>query len=165
MKADVISLCTAITEEDEGFSSTPYLCSEGFVTVGFGQKLHNSKGMNPKDFPVVMSRPVAKLMMSEELEERYDRLILTMSKDVNKPIGWFLYELDDIRQAVLVCMTYQMGVDGVMKFKKMLGALYRLNYPVAAEQMLDSSWAFQTPERASRYASMMTTARLHAYYK
>ena len=52
-------------------------------------------------------------------------------------------------------MAYQMGVSGVMNFKKMLSALVSGNYQLASQEALDSMWATQTPERAMRIANKM----------
>ncbi len=56
---------------------------------------------------------------------------------------------------ILTCMVFQMGVAGVLKFKKMLAALKDRDYAGAAKEMLDSLWAKQTPERAQRLADEM----------
>ncbi len=50
----------------------------------------------------------------------------------------------------LYLMAYQMGSDGVMKFKKMIKALKEKNYEEAYKQGLDSLWARQTPKRAKK---------------
>ena len=47
-------------------------------------------------------------------------------------------------------MAYQMGVNGVMGFRKMLGAIVNGNYRLAAQEGMDSRWANQTPNRAKR---------------
>ena len=56
---------------------------------------------------------------------------------------------------ILVEMSYQLGVNGVLKFKKMWGALKNEDYTEASKQMLDSRWAIQTPNRAKKLAEMM----------
>jgi lysozyme len=52
-------------------------------------------------------------------------------------------------------MAYQMGVDGVLKFKKMMIALQAENYEAAYKEALNSKWAQQTPERAQRVALLI----------
>ena len=54
-------------------------------------------------------------------------------------------------------MVFQLGKTGVSKFKKMLKALKKKDYKEAANQMLDSKWHTQTPERAEGLASLMRT--------
>ena len=64
---------------------------------------------------------------------------------------WFS-ALNDARQAVLVAMGFQMGVTGMLGFRKMLDALRDGHYATAAEEMRTSTWAHQTPKRAIRMA-------------
>jgi lysozyme len=51
-----------------------------------------------------------------------------------------------------------MGVNGVLKFKKMWEALKRADYMEASKQMMDSTWAVQTPNRAKKLSEMMRAA-------
>lgn len=52
-------------------------------------------------------------------------------------------------------MAYQLGVSGVLRFRKMLEALRAGDREKAAEEALDSAWATQTPERAQRVARLI----------
>jgi lysozyme len=63
-------------------------------------------------------------------------------------------DLDPMRQGVLTEMVFQMGVNGVSKFKKFLIAANNHDWAAAAEEMLDSKWAKQTPERAKSLAKL-----------
>jgi len=56
---------------------------------------------------------------------------------------------------VLIEMAYQMGVDGVLKFKKMWNAIEKRNYKEAAKEMRDSMWYNQTPHRAEELAQIV----------
>lgn len=63
--------------------------------------------------------------------------------------------LNDTRRAVLVCMAYQMGVTALLSFKNTLAHVAAGQYAQAADEMLNSVWARQTPARAKRMADMM----------
>ena len=68
----------------------------------------------------------------------------------------FWPRLTDDRRRVLANMGYQLGVGGLMGFKRMLAALERGDYEAAAREMLDSKWAKRdTPARAGRLAERM----------
>jgi lysozyme len=54
-------------------------------------------------------------------------------------------------------MAYQLGLTGLMKFKRFITAYDNRNYEEAAKEMLDSLWAKQTPNRASELAEQMET--------
>lgn len=63
--------------------------------------------------------------------------------------------LNAVRQGVLTEMVFQLGLGGVREFAKMLDCLTRNDYDGAADEMLDSAWAKETPERAHRLADLM----------
>jgi lysozyme len=58
---------------------------------------------------------------------------------------------------VLVGMAFQMGTEGLLKFKNTLAMVQAGDYESAAKGMLQSLWARQTPERAARMAKQMRT--------
>jgi lysozyme len=66
-------------------------------------------------------------------------------------------EVCQTRKIVLLDMAYNLGVDGLLKFRKMLAAIDRRDYELAAKEMLDSRYARQVKGRAQRNALMMET--------
>ncbi|MFV0678197.1 hypothetical protein [Variovorax sp. tm] len=54
-------------------------------------------------------------------------------------------------------MSFQLGVDGLLGFKHTLALIEEGNYTFAADNMLKSKWADQTPARAKRLANQMRT--------
>jgi lysozyme len=69
---------------------------------------------------------------------------------------WF-DDLDEVRQAVLIGMAFQMGIHGLLKFVHFLDAMRNQQWQAAASAMLDSLWAKQTPNRAARAARAIET--------
>lgn len=67
----------------------------------------------------------------------------------------WLSQLNDARQAVLVCMTYQMGIGRLLGFVNTLASVRDQHFANAAEGMRQSLWAKQTHDRAFRYALQM----------
>lgn len=62
---------------------------------------------------------------------------------------------NDVRQAVLVSMCFQLGsLEGWPKFK---AALSLGDFDMAAREGLNSAWAKQTPQRAQRQMAMLKT--------
>lgn len=123
-------------KESEGFSGTVYKDTLGFDTVGYGTKLP-------------LSEQEALLILEYRLKAKIKEL------EQKEP---FLNKLPLEKQEILAEMAYQMGVSGVLKFKKMWVALKRFDYKEASKQMLDSTWAVQTPNRAKKLAEMMRGA-------
>lgn len=125
--------------EDEGFVSHAYPDSEGYLTIGPGILIDQRRGggINADEGMYLLRNRIYRL--DNLLQARFD---------------WFL-TLSGTRQQVLICMGYQLGVNGVANFKRMVAAIERNDFVTAAQEMLDSKWARQTPERAKRMANMM----------
>lgn len=119
----------------EGLVLTPYQDSLGFWTVGYGTKL-----------------PLTRAEAERLLEWR---AVAAIGALVER-LPW-VTSLDDVRQSVLAEMAYQMGVGGVLGFRKMLAAAERGDFDTAADEMLDSKWHQQTPARAELLSQIMRT--------
>lgn len=126
---------TTITN-DEGVRLFPYKCSEDRLTIGVGRNLDD----------VGLSH--------DEVEYLYKNDETRAIKGATSLVDEFEW-LSDARKIALVSMVFQMGTKGVSKFKKMIAAINEGNFHEASNQMLDSKWAKQTPERAERLAIMM----------
>ncbi len=134
---------------DEGFRPTVYLCSLGFETIGYGTKMplsHEEKQMI--GFKGWVSEKQAEMLLLHRLKKTY--------KALQKHLPWF--EDNEIVRDVLLNMSYQMGVNGVLRFKKTLRLLRDKKYHEASIEMLRSLWAKQTPKRAKRLSD--TIAKL-----
>jgi len=101
---------------------------------------------------------IRKEYAARELEDRLLAIHIELSIKIN-----FFIQLPEAIRFVLVEMAYQMGVDGLLKFEKMLRHLraylsYHSNpehLKWAAEEMLDSAWAKQTPARAKELSDIV----------
>ena len=76
-------------------------------------------------------------------------------------LGWFC-NLDTVRQDCMVAMAFQLGVKGMLQFKLMIAAIIVRSYGEAAQCMLGSIWAKQTPARVQRMADMIRTGQYPA---
>lgn len=66
--------------------------------------------------------------------------------------------LDDVRQDVVVQMTFQMGPGWTREFPKAVRAMVANDWQAAHDNMLDSKWArSDSPARAKRMADQMLT--------
>lgn len=126
-------------KRDEGFRGEPYKCTEGYWTIGYGRNLETN--------PLTMDE--AEVLLENDVNHTLGRLI---SVDLLPSIT-----IDELtpRQAVWVNMAFQMGVSGVLRFKKAIRAYLDEDYRTCAEEMLDSRWSMQTPNRAHRLADQM----------
>lgn len=69
---------------------------------------------------------------------------------------WF-GDLNEARQAVLICMAFQMGIHGLLGFTTFLSLVGQHDYYAAGEDMRGTEWAHQTPVRANRLATQMVS--------
>jgi len=122
----------------EGFRSRAYKCSAGKTTVGYGRNLDD----------VGISR-------EEALELLYTDLARSQ-KAVLSALPW-ASSLDTVRLDVLINMALNLGIYGLLKFKKTLRAVESSEYSVAAAEMLDSRWAAQVGSRAIELSTQMDT--------
>ena len=56
-------------------------------------------------------------------------------------------------------MAFQLGIDGLLKFKNTLNLIEAGDYETASKEMLNSLWAKQTPERAKRLSEQIRTCQ------
>ena len=120
----------------EGFRSRVYKCTEGYDTIAYGFAI--------KD-----------LELDEDLaEEILLRKVEKLISRVRKKFNW-LDTVPPAVQGVIVEMSYQMGVSGVSKFKKALHAMQMFQWKLAADELLDSRWAKQTPNRAKELSNII----------
>lgn len=130
---------------DEGERPTVYKDHLGFYTIGVGRLVDGRKrgaGLKPHEIA---------FLLNNDIDERIDAL--------TRALPWF-QNLDDARKGVLLNMSFQMGVEGLLKFERTLALVRDGKYENAAHAMLQSLWAReQTPERAQRMADQMRTGQ------
>ena len=137
----MISELTKQLRADEGVVSHAYQDHLGYWTIGVGRLIDKRKGGGLRPFEI-------DYLLRNDIEDRINEL--------NKRLSWF-QNLDDARRGVLLNMSFQMGVDGLMQFKNTLEMIKQGDFDKAADGMLNSLWARQTPERAKRLSIQMRT--------
>ena len=95
--------------------------------------------------------------MGEYEAERLLKLMIAKVTDQLEEALPVINRLNTVRQDVLINMTYNMGLVGLLKFKKMLLALEKKDYQKASIEMLDSKWKDDVGNRAQELATQMMT--------
>ena len=139
-------------EFHEGFRDKPYYCSEGKLTIGIG---HNTEARpfteeEKKaigDWKKGITKNMAYMILRNDME--------ICLKDLRKLGFW--YYLDNERRYALLDMCFQLGINGLLKFKKMLEAIRVKDYSEASRQCLDSNYHRETPKRCERIAKLIRT--------
>lgn len=129
-------------KRDEGVRQVAYQDSLGLWTIGVGR--------------LIDGRKVGAGLRIKEIEQMLLNDIADREQALRLSLPWF-DSLDEVRQAVLVNMAFQLGVAGLLQFKDTLNRVREGDYAGAAAAMLQSKWASQTPERAKRVAKQMET--------
>lgn len=119
----------------EGFSSKPYRDTVGKLTIGYGTNLD-----------VGIDREEAEFLLQYRLGKAYSALV--------QALPWIAI-LNEARKGVLLDMTYNMGIAGLLTFKNTLRLIKEGNYEQASINMLKSKWASQVKGRAVKLAGIM----------
>ena len=136
----------------EGFRSSVYLCPTGHPTVGYGFRVADLSADE-----LALNGGAVEPMSKEVAEKILDIKITKFKKQVYNALPWLTYAPMDIQDA-LCEMAYQMGVAGLLGFKNTLAMIKERKYTQAAENMLKSKWATQTPKRAKQIANLVRNA-------
>ncbi|MGN7612728.1 glycoside hydrolase family protein [Magnetococcales bacterium HHB-1] len=127
--------------QHEGLRLKPYRCTAGKMTIGVGRNLDDNG----------ISKAEALHLLGNDI----NRVI----RELNSSFPWF-ETLDEPRRRVLIDMAFNLGITTLRCFKRMLRAVEAGNYPLAAKEMLDSRWARQVGQRATKLSRMMSTGEL-----
>lgn len=126
----------ALLTKYEGLRLHPYKDTVGKTTIAIGRNLDD----------VGLFLDEVDLMANNDIARSY-----TQARN-NYP--WFM-DLDEVRQAVVLMMIFQLGLYGFNQFKETIKAISERDYYKAAEKMLDSTWSKQTSKRALEMSEMM----------
>jgi lysozyme len=122
-------------KKDEGCKLSPYRCTAGKLTIGYGWNLD--------DVPI--PQHIADALLVHAVAQAENDVARLVEQDALSRPRW----------DVLVNMRFQLGAGGFRGFKKVLAAVEQGSYRIAAQEMMNSRWAEQTPNRARRLARTM----------
>ncbi len=120
----------------EGLRLKPYRCTAEKLTIGYGRNLDD----------VGISEEEAEMLLEND--------IVKCERQVKKSLPWTV-NLDQARQSVLINMCFNLGIEGLLKFKNTLKLVEEGKYEEASEAMRESLWAAQVGNRATELAQIM----------
>lgn len=125
----------------EGLVLHAYEDHLGYLTIGYGRLIDERRGggISQAEADQLLTNDIARVIA--DLEQRID----------------YLHRLPEPVQHALINMGFQLGINGLMGFKKMLTAIEAGDYERAASEALDSRWAEQTPGRAKEIANLIAS--------
>jgi lysozyme len=124
----------------EGLRLKPYLDSKGKITIGVGRNIED-RGITVQEALYLLENDIA-----------------WARTEAKNAFPWF-GDLSDVRQDVVLSMVFNLGTPRLSGFKRMLAALAKGDYSLAANEMLVSQWAEQVGHRAVELAAMMKTGQ------
>jgi lysozyme len=122
----------------EGLSLHVYDDHLGNPTIGVGR---------------LLSRGISKTTAMQMLEEDIDIVL----KELQQNLPWF-DAMPEAVQESLCDLGFNLGVPRLLKFKLTLGLLEAHQYKAAADELLNSRYATQVPNRAAEIAEQLRNA-------
>ena len=117
--------------KNEGMKLHPYQCTSDKTTIGVGRNLTDN-GITSAE---------AELMLANDMDGVFADL------DRNLP---FWKTMPYNVRLVLADMCFNLGINRLLKFTKMLEAMEERDFELAGEELLDSTYAVQVKGRADR---------------
>jgi lysozyme len=117
--------------KNEGIKLTLYQCGSNKTSIGVGRNLSDNG----------ISSAEAELMLANDMDGVFVDL------DRNLP---FWKTMPYNVRLVLADMCFNLGINRLLKFTKMLEAMEERDFELAGEELLDSTYAVQVKGRADR---------------
>lgn len=130
---------TAQLIKHEGLKLKPYMDTVGKVTIGVGHNL-TDVGLTQDQALYILSGDISQVVQ-----------FLTS----NCP--WFI-SLDDVRQRAITDLAFDVR-DKLLQFTHMVAAIEAKDWPTASAELLNSTFAKETGQRAHDLAQMLQTGQ------
>ncbi len=124
---------------DEGLKLHAYQDSMGFWTIGIGRLIDKRRGGG-------ITKEEAYYLAGHDIDD--------VEASLDHVLPWWS-KMSERRQRALANMCFNLGMKGLLNFRKALDHLEAGRYAEAAEEFLDSLWSRQVGERAKRLAEMI----------
>ena len=128
-------------ELDEGCKHETYLCSQNVVTGGIGHMITESDDEKYAEVGVEISDEQVKAWFNKDIE--------TVLSDCELLYDDFDH-LPEEAQLIIANMMFNLGYPRLKKFVKMKAAIDQRAWNEAANQVIDSNYYRQLPNRAGR---------------
>ena len=128
--------------DHEGLVLHQYVDSEGYATIGIGRLIDPEKGGK-------ITKDEAIYLLHNDIDE--------CSASLDNSLSWWRSKPAKIQMA-LMHMRFQLGMTGVLKFKKTLALIQEDRFKDAAVEARDSRWAKQTARRAKYVTGLIEDA-------
>ena len=131
---------------DEGCMYSVYLDHLGLKTVGIG---HLCRAGDPES-DMEVGAPISE----ERVMELFDKDMSWTFRDCIRLLPEFNDLPDEVRM-IVANMMFNLGAKRLSGFSRLLAAIEREDWNSAADEMVDSRWHKQVPERSGRLIQRM----------
>ncbi len=121
---------------DEGVVLHTYRDQNGWLTIGVGHNL-DARGI---------SQEAAMLILQDDIRDTKVGLLAKWP---------WMRDLSEARLGAMINLAFNVGLQGLQGFKKLLAAAQAGEFRQAALELLDSTYAHQVGERAQRLARQL----------
>ncbi len=141
----LLAIAEPLIKGEEACRLDAYLDTRGIWTIGWGRA---DSGVHP-----------GMTCTQAEANAWFDVKVAGILGQIDRLRPWWR-EMSLPRQAVLLDMSYQLGVGGALRFGHALAAMEAGDWGAAHDAMLASAWDCQTPARAQTEARIMLTGEM-----
>lgn len=167
MEQDFLKVAFAKIATNEGLRLDTYICPAGKATIGYGCNLE--RGGFSDESATILGLAVARAMaegktvgpdwkgLSITTKEADELLVVDMLDHWDELLEarpW-VADLCEPARLVLLDMAFNLGVSGLLRFRKFWTALAYGEWKTAAREALDSKWAKQVGKRATGHADTL----------
>ena len=125
--------------DEEGLRLKPYKDSLGILTIGYGFRLDKLR----------LSNVSAEIILNDYVKWLQEDL---------EALEWYRGLSESVKE-IIYEMSYQIGISGMLKFKKMIDLINLKDYEGASKEMRNSEWYKQTPNRVKRLVERMKNVK------
>ena len=133
-------------EIDEGCKYEIYLDHLGYPTFGIGHLITE----NDPEYGWEVGASIDTVRVHETFESDIEGVLSDCSKLYSD-----FEDLPEEAQRVIANMMFNMGYTRLSKFKNIKLSVDDRNWDIAADEMVDSRWYYQVPNRAKRLVERM----------
>jgi len=146
---------------EEGFKYKAYRCTKGYLTIGVGRNLETNplsmseiNSLNKGQMKAYYTNDWDNFVLTDE---NVDMLLMNDIRNIDRQykVIFGLNMLNESAMLVVYDMIFQMGLNGFKKFKKTISYLKDEQYFNAGNEIMDSQYAKQTLNRASRNKELL----------
>lgn len=120
----------------EGKERKLYKCTAGKWSIGIGRNLEDNG------------------LSDDEIDYLFQNDLKRVIKELDTSVAWWRTKRENVRN-VLIDMCFNLGITRLLGFKRFLEAMKEDQYEKAIDEMKDSLWYKQVPNRVESLISIL----------